>query len=161
MNARRQVSSIREQLLDLTCGVGRWRGSDVGQAARDKIDAARQHRQAHDFANSGGSIRTRHHWRKEARHWATIEVGSTERYDALAGPIQQRLEAELSTVESRVSQLDGQATARTQWLEQHPELGQRLAAIDRALDPTPTIQDRLRSLQVAPPGRDRGLGLEL
>lgn len=57
---RHEVSSIREQLRDLPYGAGHWRGTDVGQAARDKVEAARQHRQADEFANSGGSIRTRH-----------------------------------------------------------------------------------------------------
>ena len=56
---------------------------------------------------------------------------------------------------------EGQASTRDRWLEQHPELRLRIAAIDRELDPTPTIQERLRALQVEPPGRSRGLGLEL
>ena len=56
---------------------------------------------------------------------------------------------------------EGQASTRSIWLEQHPELRLRIAAIDRELDPTPTIQRRLQALQVQRPGRDRGIGLEL
>jgi len=38
-----------------------------------------------------------------------------------------------------------------------PELEVRLAAIERELEPTPSIQERFRALEVEPPSR----GLEL
>jgi hypothetical protein len=112
-------------------------------------------------AHSGGSLRTRHHWRKTARQWAAIEARETERYDEIASPIRERLQADLSSAELLVGHLEVQVSTREQWLDLHPELEVRLAAIDRELDPTPTIQERLQALEVESPGPDLGLGREL
>jgi hypothetical protein len=155
--ARHRMRMLQEELHDLPYGIGRWQGTEVGEAARAKLDAARQHRQAEDCARSGGSLRTRHHWRKSARQWAAVEVEATQRYDDLVAPVREGLEADLARSEVLVGHLEGRVSAREQWLEQHPELEVRLAAIDRELDPTPTLQERFRALEVEPPS----LGLEL
>lgn len=159
--ALHRISSLRDQLRDLPYDTGHWRGTDIGQAAREKLEASRQHHQAKGFANSGGSIRTRHFWRKTARAWATAEIEATQRYEELAAPIRERLEGDLHAAEVHVDHLEGQASTRDQWLDTHPELQHRLAAIDRELDPTPTIQQRLDALQAQRPSRDLGIGLEL
>jgi len=158
---RHRARTLQRDLRDLPYGVGTWQGTEVGAAARAKLDAARQHRQADEFARSGGSIRNRHHWRKTARDWAAIEAKETVRYDEIAAPIRDGLETDLRVAEIQVGHLEGQAVARDQWLEHHPDLANRLAAIDRELDPTPTIQQRLQALRIEPPDQDRGLGLEL
>jgi hypothetical protein len=161
-DARHRVWSLKEQLADLPYGAGRWRGTEVGEAARAKHQAARQHQQADEFARSAGtSLRTRHHWRKTARHWATIDTTETQRYDEIAAPIRESLDADLRSDEILLGHLERQASTRDQWLQQHPELETRLAAIERELDPTPTIQERLQALQIEPPGHGHELGLEL
>jgi len=159
LNARHRIWSLREELRDLPYGAGNWRGSDVGQAAREKIEAARQHRQANELANSGGSIRTRHFWRKTARAWTTAEIEATQSYENLAAPIRARLEVDLRSAELHVEYLEHQDRTRSTWLDEHPDLRHRINAIERELDPTPTIQQRLQALEVKRP--DLGIGLEL
>jgi hypothetical protein len=154
------VRSLQEELRDLPYGAGAWRGSEVGEAARAKLDAGRQHQQADDFAHSGGSLRTRHHWRNNARVWAAVEAQETQRFDEIAAPIRERLEADLSTAEILMGHLEGRVPEREQWLEQHPELEVRVAAIDRDLDPTPTIEQQFHALQIEEHCRDLGIGLE-
>jgi len=162
LHARHRISSLRDQLRDLPYGTGRWQGTTVAQAAREKIEASRQRRQAEEFARySGMSIRMRHSWRKTARQWSTAEIEATRRFEDLAAPIRERLESDLHSVEVRVGHLEHQDRTRDLWLDQHPDLRLRVAAIDRELDPTPTIQQRLDALQVQRPSRDRGIGLEL
>ncbi len=74
-DARRRVWSLQQKLKDLPYGIGRWRDTEVGHAARALHEAARQRHQAEGFTNSpGNSIRTRHHWRKTARHWTVAEA---------------------------------------------------------------------------------------
>ena len=155
---RHRVRALRQDLDDLPYGAGRWRDSEVGGFARDKIDAERQHRQAKEFARYRDmSIRMRHSWRKRAREWSAAEIEATRRYDEAAAPIQQSLQAELVRAEVLLGHLDGRASDRRQWLDQHPELERRLAVIERELDPTPTIQERLQAREVESPS----LGLEL
>jgi hypothetical protein len=157
-DTRYRVRALRQDLDDLPYGAGRWRDTDIGDLARDKIDAERQHRHAQDTARHGDlSIRMRHHWRKTAREWDTAKIEATRRYDEHAAPIQQQLNAELVRAEMYVGYLEVRAQDRAQWLEQHPELERRLAVIERELDPTPTIQERLQAREVEPPS----LGLEL
>jgi hypothetical protein len=156
--ARHRVRSLQEELRDLPYGAGRWRGTEIGEAASAKLDSARHHQQAQDFAHSAGSsLRTRHHWRKRARQWAAVEAKETQRYDELVTPIRERLEADLCSAEVLVGHLEGRVSAREQWFDHHPELEVRLAAIERELDPTPTMQERFHALEVEPPS----LGLEL
>lgn len=159
-DTRHRVRALRQELQDLPYGSGRWRGTEIGDAARDKIEAERQHRHADEFANSDGSIRTRRYWRKAARHWQTIEANAIQRFEDLAAPIRERLEHDQRRAEILVGHLEGRASDRAQWLDQHPELELRLAAINRELDPTPTIQERVRALEIELPSRDLGLGLE-
>lgn len=73
----------------------------------------------------------------------------------------KRLEADLHSAEVHVGHLEHQDRTRDLWLDQHPDLRLRVAAIDRELEPTPTIQQRLDALQVQRPSRGRGIGLEL
>jgi conjugative relaxase-like TrwC/TraI family protein len=161
-DTRHRVRALRQDLDDLRYGAGRWRGTQVGHAAREKVEAARQHHQAAEFARYPDmSIRMRHRWRKTAREWNTAEIDATRRYDELAAPIQHQLETTLSKAERYLGYLEGRASDRAQWLAQHPELEHRLAAIERELHPTPTIQERLQALEVEPPSHSRGLGLEL
>lgn len=140
------------------------RDTEIGDHARDKIDAQRQHRQADAYAHSPDtSIRMRHSWRKTARQWNTAEIEATRRYDELAAPIQVQLNTDLVRAEMYLGHLEVQASARALWLDRHPELERRLVAIERELDPTPTIQERLQALELEPPSRSSGLelGLEL
>ncbi|MEO6317259.1 MAG: MobF family relaxase [Acidimicrobiales bacterium] len=161
-DARRRVWSLQQELKDLPYGTGRWRGTEVGHAARAMHEAARQRLQAEGFATShGNSIRTRHHWRKTARRWTVAEFEATRRYNDIAAPVAQQLEADLARAQIFVGHLDGRASDRDHWLRQHPELERRLVTIERELDPTPTIQQRLQALEVEPPGHSRGLGREL
>lgn len=155
-----QIRALQQQLHDLPYGIGRWHGTDVGQAARARTLAATQRSQADDYAASSGSIRSRHHWRKTARHLATVETEATQRYDQIAAPIQEQLDTDLSATQNYLSELERDADARDTWLQQHPDLAHRIAAIDRELDLIPVIQ-RLDTLQIRPPGTDLGIGLDL
>jgi hypothetical protein len=157
-DARYRLRSLETDLRDLPYGAGRWRETEVGEAAHAKLQAARQHRQADEFAHSGGSLRTRHNWRKSARSWAVAEARETQRYDEIATPVREGLEADLRSAELLVAHLEVQVETREQWFERHPELEVRLAAIDRELAPTPTIERRLRALEIEPPGHELGLG---
>lgn len=157
-DTRHRVRALRQDLDDLPCGSGRWRGTEIGQAARDKNEAERQHRQAGDFAGYPKmSMRMRHSWRKTARQWNTAMIEASRRYDELAAPIQKGLETDLARAETYLGYLEVRASDREQWLAQHPELELRIAAIERELHPTPTIQEGLRTLQVEPPSLGREL----
>ena len=126
------------------------------------LEAARQRHQAEEFARSSGNcLRSGHHWRKTARRWTTAEAVATQRYDRIAEPVRQKLEHDLRTAEQDVTYLQARAALRRRWLEQHPDHDRRLDGIERELDPTPTIQQRLQALQIEPPSHSRGLGLEL
>lgn len=104
-DAHHRISSLRDELRDLPNGGGRWQGTDLGEAARARAVAARQHHQAEGFANSGSSIGTRRYWRKAARQWTAAEVEATQPFDEIAAPIRERIENDLHSTETHVSNL--------------------------------------------------------
>ena len=157
-DTRYRVRALRQDLDDLPYGAGRWRDTEIGDAARDKIDAERQHRQADDFARSATCRSGRATAGARPPDNGAPPNRSHTRYDELAAPIQRHSRPTSARPSSSATSKPEPATramARTT-----PELELRIAAIDRELDPIPPSRTPL-ALEIEPPSHGLGLGLEL
>jgi len=125
--------SLHDDLRDLQHGLGRWRGTDLGTAARARIEAGARRQQAETFANTPMSRRMRRSWRNEARHWAEQQAVLQERWQTVSEPVVHQLADELRDAERTVSELNIRKEYRRDWLREHPELDHRLDHVSREL----------------------------
>ncbi|MGH9154953.1 MAG: hypothetical protein ACRD1K_03680 [Acidimicrobiales bacterium] len=125
------LADLRETERDLDTGQGRWRHTEVGAAARERIRIAAALRQAQEIS-TGGSFGNRRHWRAKARSLAVQEQAAEQRFGDLARPVRARLAARRGDLEAAHDHLLSRQDDRREWLDRHPTATHRLRALDSA-----------------------------
>ncbi len=154
-----RLQQLRQDLADLPTGRGRWANEPEGKAAQALQEASALRSQAESFARLT-KLRMRHQWSKDAKKWSARERRAQAEWDRVGVPVEQRLTAEIATVDANIGRLVGQRDKHEQWLRQHPDAVKRIEQIDRALgrDIPDSSPSRTRA---ASRSWDAGMSIEL
>jgi hypothetical protein len=160
----RRLAEGRQRRFDLENGRGEWAGTEVGDAARDLVEAHARRQQAERFARDPlMSRRMRRTWQHDASAWARAETDAQTLWDRIGAPRLAQLDDEVARLAQREQQLRDAGHQRDDWIDQHPEALRRLRALDRQLDqlaPTPA-PEAARSIDAVAVARDLDAGLDL
>jgi hypothetical protein len=159
-----RLRDARERRDDLVYGVGEWRGTEVGDAARDLVEARGRRHQAEGFARDPlMGWRMRRTWQRDAREWARAEADAQTVWDRIGAPRLAQLDHEVARLAQREERLCDAGHHRDNWIDQHPEALRRLHALDRELDqlaPRPA-PEAARSIDMPGMTRELGTGIDL
>ncbi len=129
VSVQQALADLRETERDLDTGQGRWRDTDVGAAARERIRIVGALREAQELSTRG-SFGNRRYWRAKARSLAEHEQAAEQRFADLARPVRARLAAQRGDLEAAHDHLVSRQDDRRQWLDRHPAATHRLRALD-------------------------------
>ncbi len=145
---RKTLAGMERSRDDLATGVGRWAGTEVGQAHEELSRAGAVRRQIEDTLASGPGIFERRRLRAELGPARAAEEVAQRHYDALAHPHRVRLEDEMATLAPSLRALEATRWQSRLWVQAHPEAGPRLAHLRRELtDIERWIDNRRRMLE--------------
>ena len=160
----RRLAEGRERRFDLEHGRGEWAGAEIGDAARDLVEARARRQQAEGFARDPlMSRRMRRTWQNDARDWARAETDAQTVWDRIGAPRLAQIEGEVARLAQREQQLRDADHQRDDWIDQHPEALRRLRALERQLDelaPSPAPEAAC-SIDAAAVARHLAAGLDL
>ena len=130
-----RLADLRQALVDLGSGRGRYADTPEGEAAQALTRAQHGRHQAESFARLPDmDWRSRRHWQRSARSSAAEEATAQERFERVSGAERERLEGRISALEEGRLELLHQVEDRDDWLSVHPEAERRLNYLDREID---------------------------
>ncbi len=133
-HVHRQNHDAERDIADLYNGTGRWANTDAGMAARAAREAAAEHQRAQGLLESPALGR----WSRQKARRALADAGDRFHralviWESIGQPYATRLEAKRERLGADTALLEQARTSREAFLTQHPEVPNRLAALDRAI----------------------------
>jgi hypothetical protein len=132
--ARGHVQHLKKKLKELEQANGwdAWRRTPVGEAAIEWQRAIGDQRRFLEQAKGVG-LRAGHDLRRQAKRAAARQRPLQERFEELARPERDRIEAELPRAERRATELEGEQKAYDRFSRDHPEVFRRLKSLEKKI----------------------------
>jgi conjugative relaxase-like TrwC/TraI family protein len=147
---RQQQAWLERDLADLRAGAGRWRNTPVGNARYQLLRAHAAHRQAQLRTEEPGFL-----GRRRARQDVEACIARVEESERAlrraSEPHAHGLSQQQAALADEARQLEGRQQARAMYIDANPDVFERIAELDRAIEAAGAADRRSRTAALGRP----------